>query len=101
MIERKDLLSMPYYKKTHYTGSYKGMHYKIEKVEKDTAEGEKQPNFRVTIWPGPLNIEKTPDEKKQYQEFPFTKEGLDNICDWLNEQYQSQIEIWKKVSMWV
>ena len=35
MIERKDLFTIPFYKKTHFSGSYQGMHYRIERIEQD------------------------------------------------------------------
>ena len=95
MIERKHLLSIPFYKKTCFYGSWKGMHYRIQKEEKE--EGA---CFEVVVWPGPYNMAKTPQEKWQKEEFTFSEEGLDEICAWLNQTYEKQIEIWKAVSMW-
>ena len=39
MIERKDLFSIEFYKRSPFTGSYRGMHYRLEKHEEDH-EGE-------------------------------------------------------------
>ena len=35
MIERKDLFTIPFYKKTHFSGSYQGIHYRIDRIEQD------------------------------------------------------------------
>ena len=48
MIERKDLFTIPFYKKTHFSGSYQGMHYRIERIEQDD-----QTALRATVCPGP------------------------------------------------
>lgn len=101
-IERKNLFSIPFYKKTHFSGSCKGMHFKIERAEQliEGEEERKETIFKVTVWPGPYCLEKTSDEMKYCSTFPFSTEGLDQICDWLNLQYSEKEEQWKKVSMW-
>ena len=91
MIERKELFSMPFYKKTYFTGSYLGMHYRIEKKSlEDTS------CFFATVFPGPYNFETTDDAFMSSESFDFSEEGLDNVCTWLNEKYLSDVDTWDK-----
>lgn len=94
MIERIDLFQIPFYKKTCYTGSYLGMHYKIEHVKEEDNEC-----LRATTWPGPYCYASTDDSKKTSADFAFTTEGIDEACVWLNEQYEAHTDIWSTVHM--
>lgn len=94
MVNRKDLLALNFYKKTCFFGSLKKMHYKIE-MATVTNEEEENKIFKVTYWPGPYILSKTPDNLKQYAEFPFSEEGLQSVADFLNEQYEKQKELWE------
>lgn len=112
MIERKDVMPVNFLKKENFTGSYKGMRYRMEKAvsirpapeevneseeagkETNPAEGEKDAApaaevtvLRVTAWPEPYCFDATPDEQKIWKEFPFTEEGIVSGVEWLNEQY--------------
>ena len=69
MIERKDLFTIPFYKKTHFSGSYQGMHYRFDVVS---------------------------DEKKTAKDFDFSEDGIANACKWLNEQYAAAPDKWAK-----
>lgn len=89
-IEKASFMPLAYFKKEAYTAGFKGMRYKVHK--KKTEEGE---ILEAVIWPEPFCCNKTPEEKKQYQQFPFSKEGIEACVDWLNEQYTSQIPRWK------
>ncbi len=84
MIQRKDLFAVAYYKKAVFTGSDKGMCYRIERVENDDGE-----HFKATAWEGPYNYETTPDEKKTSHLEEFSEEGLFASAEWLNEQQKS------------
>lgn len=86
MIERKDLFHLSFYKKKRFTGSYQGMRYLIAKA----SGGEGAPDMlRAIVYPEPYNFEHTPEEQKKHCDFPFSEEGLDMACDWLNEQHNS------------
>lgn len=89
MIERKDIVNLNFLKKEACTGSYQGMRYKIELVEKQLI---------VSIWAGPYCSDVTPDEKKQFKEFEANEQNLDLVVDWLNEEYLNQEETWKQVT---
>ena len=70
MIERKDLFTIPFYKKTHFSGSYQGMHYRIERIEQD----EKN-ILRATVFPGPYCFDVVSDEKKLQRILIFPRTG--------------------------
>ena len=92
MIQRSDILSIPYLKKSVFTGSFQGMRYRLEKAEKE--EG----NFlKVIFWEGPYCYDATSEEKKQCEEFYFTEEGVCQAVDWLNCQWEGKKEIFLKV----
>lgn len=89
MIQNEDILSLNFYEKEKFTGSYRGMRYRIEK---DT--GDTPPMLRVYNWPGPYNFNSTDDTKKTTAVFPFTSEGKQQAVDWLNGQWESRKEEW-------
>lgn len=78
-------ISIQYIKKDDFTGSHKGMRYRLSKA----GDG-----MEVVIWPGPNNFIKTPETKKQKKEFPLTIEGKEEAVKWLNEQYEVQKALW-------
>ncbi len=89
MLKSSDLFHIPFYNKTHYTGSLEGMRFYIEK----SGEGN-DAVFQVWIFPGPFCFEKTPDTQKESTSFPFTEESIPQICDWLNARYQERSSFW-------
>ena len=91
MIDKNNFLSLNILKKEAYSGSMSGMRYRLEK------KGEKPEELiRVTIWPEPLCYEKTKEELKQFQDFPFDEEGKNKIADWLNLQREEQNILWTR-----
>lgn len=91
MIKRSDILSIPYFKKAVFTGSYQGMRYRLEKVT-----GEETENLRATIWEAPYNFDVTAEEKKEACEFSFSEEGICQAVEWLNGKWESAPERWRK-----
>ena len=96
MITTEDVLNMNFYKKETFTGSYKGMRYRlkketeeIESTEPDTPPTKKD-YFLCHVWPGPYNFATTPEEEKISATFPFTAEGKQAAVDWMNEQWKSR-----------
>ena len=81
MIQREDILSLEFLKKSEYTGSHSGMRYRLEGV---TAEEERR--LKVTLWPEPFSYGATPDEQKRSEEFDFSEEGILAAVDWMNTQ---------------
>ena len=69
MIDLTGMISIPYLKKTTFTGSEKGTNFMIQAI----------------TWPGPFIFSVTEDEKKTYQEFEFSEDGIKAAVAWLNE----------------
>lgn len=90
MIQRNDILSMGYLKKTEFTGCYRGMRYRLEGVE--TEEGKK---LQVTIWPEPFNYIKTPEEQKIREYFTFDEDGVNDAVAWMNDRWFDDKDKWE------
>lgn len=88
MIERKDVLSIPYLKKTTFSGSYQGMRYllKMEKREEDNI-------LTAVCWPEPYSFDATEEEKKSKAEFAFSEDGIREAIQWMNESWKTNQEI--------
>ncbi|MEG2296827.1 MAG: hypothetical protein RSC13_04235 [Clostridium sp.] len=82
MIERKDVMPINFLKKENFTGSDRGMRYRMETA----ADGE-DTILVVTAWPEPYGYVATPEEQKIKTELPFTEDGIVSGVAWLNEQY--------------
>lgn len=102
MITTEDVLNMNFYKKETFTGSYKGMKYRLKKhteeipSENPDAPAETRTVFLCHIWPGPYNFETTADNEKVSATFPFTAEGKQAAVDWMNAQWASR-EKWPQL----
>lgn len=81
MIQREDILSLEFLKKTEYMGSHGGIRYRLEGVAEE--EGRK---LKVTLWPEPFAYAATPDERKQSEKFDFSEDGILAAVDWMNAQ---------------
>lgn len=91
MINKDEFHVFNYIKKEELSGSMEGMRYMLKKIS--TEDGDR---LQTTIWQGPLNFFKTPEEKKQVKEFPFSAEGVEQAADWMNEQYLADKEKWEE-----
>ncbi|MCI8494687.1 MAG: hypothetical protein HFI74_03275 [Lachnospiraceae bacterium] len=97
MIERKDILSIPYLKKTTFTGSYDGLRFRFAVVKKESEVQEKEQQvLQITAWEGPYGFDATSEEKKQQIETEFSEEGIQNGIDWLNALWEADPEKWKR-----
>lgn len=92
MLRRIDLMAPAFYKKEPFTGSLNGMRYRIALKKKEEPEQE---FLEVVLYPDEFCFEKTDESVKQYYEFPYSEEGLVQITAFLNEQAQSQKDLWK------
>lgn len=88
MIERSDVLSIPYLKKTTFTGSSRGMRFLL-RMEK----GEEQNTLTATCWAEPYSFDATKAEDKISEAFEFSEEGIQKAVDWLNEVWQQKKEV--------
>jgi len=91
MIERKDILSIPYLKKTTFTGSYQGMRFRFALIK-----NEEEQHLEVCAWDAPYAYDFTEEEKKQRKDVEFSEAGIQEGIDWLNELWQQEPERWKK-----
>ena len=73
MIDLTGMISIPYLKKTTFTGSEKGTNFMIRKISGEEGEPDK---IQAVTWPGPFIFSVTEDEKKTYQEFEFSEDGI-------------------------
>ncbi len=89
MIQRSDILSMEYLKKTEFTGCHQGMRYRLEGIA--DKEGKL---LKVTVWPEPFNFFKTPEEQKTSACFEFEEEGVVNAVEWMNDRFLEEKDRW-------
>ena len=82
MIQKSDILSMEYLKMSEFTGSFRGMRYRLERV----SEGEEK-KLKATVWPEPFNFFTTPEEEKRSELFSFDEDGVTDAVDWMNDRY--------------
>lgn len=86
MLKKETFVPIQFFKKEAYTGSMKGMRYRLKKEE----EG-----LEAAVYPEPYCYEATPEEQKTKKVFPFSEEGREQAVDWFNQQYEEKIEIWE------
>lgn len=90
MIDKETFHPLNYIKKEEYSGSMDGMRYMLKRVK----SGEED-KIKVTIWPEPFGIHKTPEEEKESIEVALSEEGVGEAADWLNTKYEEEKERWK------
>ena len=84
-VKKESFVPMAFFMKEAYTGSFKGMRYRVIKSEDQ---------FEAVVYPEPYCFEATPDENKVKNTFPFTEEGRESVVNWLNDQYDSRKAEW-------
>ncbi len=92
MIEYETLLSLPFLKKSRFTGSERGMRYCVKKIEQEDIS-----LLEASVCPGPFSVDMTVKELFSVQIFPFTDEGRKEAVDWMNQEYQRQKEFYEDV----
>ena len=85
MIDLTGMISIPFLKKSVFTGSHRGMNFMVKKVSDD--DGDK---IRAIAWPGPFNFAMTDDEKKVPHDVSFGQDGILEAVQWLNEHYEAE-----------
>ena len=83
MIDLTGMISVPFLKKSAFTGSYRGMNFMLKKISNDDGD-----QIQTIAWPGPFNFAVTADEKKVTHEVPFGEKGILEAVAWLNEHYE-------------
>ncbi|WP_367565256.1 GNAT family acetyltransferase [Lacrimispora sp.] len=85
MLVKEKFVPLQFFKREAYTGSRKGMRYRVAKAED---------GLEAVVYPAPYCYEATEEEKKTRVVFPFSDEGLGQVVDWINEQYEEQKSVW-------
>lgn len=91
MIERKDILSIPYLKKATFTGSHKGMRFRFAVVKT-----EEMQYLEVCAWEAPYAYDFTPETQKRKKDVEFSEDGIRQGIEWLNEIWEQDPEHWRK-----
>ena len=90
MMEDITLYDISYYEKTVFKGSYRGICFRIGKLETGGGDGDDKPTekkLHVWVWKGPYILEKTSEEVYE-EDFDFTQEGLDSANTWIANKQQ-------------
>ena len=96
MIEQGTILSIPFLKKSRFTGSYRGMRYSVYKAEEEKDE-EKTTFLEAAACPGPFAVDMTAPELFDKERFTFDDEGRKHAEEWLNKLYQEKEEFFEDV----
>lgn len=79
MLQREEILSIGYLKKTTFSGSSEGMRFLLKKETK-----EEDTVLLVYAWPEPFSFDHTPSEQILSCEKAFTEDGIQDAVQWLN-----------------
>ena len=52
------------------------------------------------MWPEPFNFIKTPEEEKEYAEFEFSEEGIEDAVRWMNREWIEARERFEQAKRW-
>ncbi len=99
-ITRHDILPMSFLKKSAYTGSKRGLRYRMAKTEKpapqseavnaSAAENEENVEqitvLRLWTWSSKLSFDNTPEEEFHIKDFEFSDSGIEEGLEFLNEE---------------
>lgn len=86
MVTNEDVFNMAFYKKKKpFTGSVKGIRYRILLEVAETEDGNKEEHFSVWVWRDRFCFEVTPQEEMQKKEFEFSEAGKQQAVAWINE----------------
>ena len=91
MLDKNTFHPLNYIKKEEYSGSMEGMRYLLKRVKSGGDDV-----IRVTIWPEPFNMLRTPEDLKESIEVPLTTEGVEQAADWINERYETEKDKWQE-----
>lgn len=89
MLKRSGFMPVNYLKKESYTGSYRGMRFKMVKAQVEE-EGEEKTVLRVFHWPEPYGFEATEEALKVCMDTSFDEEGIQKGIAWLNQAYKER-----------
>jgi hypothetical protein len=82
-ISLKGMFSLALVKKEEYTGSHKGMRFRLCKADDQ---------LQATVYPEPYSWDATPEEQKESEYFALSDEGVEQAVDWLNTMYERKFK---------
>lgn len=82
---------------TIHKASYRGMRYMIKPEVKKVDGVMKGISLEAYVWPEPFCFEKTDEDKIIYRKWGFSEKDLDEIYDWICENYEKYKDQWEKV----
>ena len=92
MIKYETVLSLPFLKKSRFTGSERGMRFCLKMIKKEEVS-----LLEASICPGPFSTDMTDPALFVSAEFPFTEEGKNQAVDWMNAQYEERKSFFEEV----
>ena len=84
MIDLTGMISIPFLKKSVFTGSYRGMNFMLKKISDDDGD-----RIQAIAWPGPFNFAMTAEDKKVSHDVPYSANGILEAVAWLNDYYEA------------
>ena len=82
-----------------YFGSHKGMRYRLAREPLENVvfvkPEERQPaELMATVWPEPYSYGNTDKSLMTSKTFEISEEGFKAAIEWINEQYETRIDMW-------
>lgn len=82
-INRKDMLPISFLELSPYTGSKRGIRFRLEKNKSDKGSAGKAV-LRCYVWYGKLAFSNTPSGEIIYKDLEFSDAGIDEAIRFLN-----------------
>ncbi len=83
-VTRRDVLPLSFLEESPYTGSKKGLRYKMEKRIIEDGENKETACLRLYTWHGRFSFDNTDESEIDTIDFEFSDKGIDNAIDRLN-----------------
>lgn len=85
-INKSDLLPLSFLSLSPYTGSKRGIRFRLEKVDidKDNKNPEEKALLRCYAWRGKMSFSNTPPSKIMYKDVEFSDKGIEEALSYLN-----------------
>ena len=82
-----------------YFGSHKGMRYRLareplENVVFVKPEDRQPATLMATVWPEPYSYAATDKALMTSENFEISEEGFQAAIKWINDQYETRIDMW-------
>lgn len=98
VIDRNFFYSLEHYEYGEaFYGSYRSVCYRLgieplENVHWTPVDKREVHSLRAYVWPGPFAFSET-QEEKEFQDFPYTAEGLEAAVAWIDAHCEGAGEL--------